>query len=246
MWGITPYVATELALQDHREPKIFRPNIGSDARIDPTSGWRVKLTVNPDFSDVEADQDRLLLDRRSRCSPSAVPSSWRASTSSSRPSRCSPRAASPAARMTRCGRRAVHRQGGRAGLLAAGRAAPRRPGRRHQRENLNSGVLRLQQDLGKRSAISLVASTARATRWFRTTGLDANIHICRGAVHPGAGVQDLEHGGPQGLEAYKLAIHRFDTHSEFWIQLEDIGKRYANPLGYTPVSTSRARTRTCT
>src|SRR5207237_816417 len=101
-----------------------------------------------------------------------------------------------------------------------------------------SGVLRLQQDIGKRSAINLVAVSRKGDKygWFRTTGIDANIHIWEELFIQAQILKSWSDvAGHKNSEAYKLAIHRFDTNSEFWIHLEDIGERYANPLGYTPV-----------
>lgn len=239
-WGITPYVATDFALKTTADRKMFRPNAGFDARIDPTSNMALKLTFNPDFSDVEADQDRLLLDTEEPLLPERRPFFVESEHLFLAPIKIftSRRIAMRPHDQVIGGAQFTGKVGGLGFSLLDVQHRDDPGDGSNERENLNSGVLRLQQDIGKRSAVNLVAVSRHGDKygWFRTTGIDANIHIWEELFIQAQILKSWSDvAGSKNSEAYKIAIHRFDTNSEFWIHLEDIGERYANPLGYTPV-----------
>jgi hypothetical protein len=235
LWSITPYVATEFAVTTNDGKGFFRPRVGADARIDPTPQVALKLTANPDFSDTEEDQPLLILDSEQPLRPERRPFFVESEHLFIAPIRIfTPR------------RIALHQHDrvwggaqltGKVGGLGFAVLDVQHEDDRGDMtfEKVNSGVLRLQQDIGKRSSVSLVAISRKGDDWFRTLGMDANIHIAEEFFAQAQALQTWSPLGTKGAQAYFVDIHRFDTLSEFWIQLQDIGKNYANPLGYTPV-----------
>ncbi|WP_164016564.1 carbohydrate binding family 9 domain-containing protein [Pyxidicoccus trucidator] len=239
-WSVTPYVATDFALKTTESRKMLRPNAGLDARIDPTPWAALKLTVNPDFSDVEADQDRLLLDTDEPLLPERRPFFVESEHLFLAPIKIftSRRIAMKPHDRIWGGGQLTGKVGGLGFALLDVQHEDDPGDGTTIKENLNSGVLRLQHDIGKRSAINLIGVSRYGDKygWFRTAGLDANIHIWEEVFIQAQALKSWsDAAGSKNSEAYKLAIHRFDTNSEFWVHLEDIGERYANPLGYTPV-----------
>ncbi|MBZ4416514.1 carbohydrate binding family 9 domain-containing protein [Myxococcus sp. RHSTA-1-4] len=239
-WSVTPYVATDLALQTTEDRKMFRPKAGFDARLDPVPWAALKLTVNPDFSDVEADQDRLLLDTEEPLLPERRPFFVESEHLFLAPIKIftSRRIAMKPHDQVLGGAQLTGKVGGLGFALLDVQHKDDPGDGTNIKENLNSGIIRLQQDIGKRSAINLIGVSRYGDKygWFRTTGVDANIHIWEEIFIQAQALKSWSDvAGSKDSDAYKFAIHRFDTNSEFWIHLEDIGARYANPLGYTPV-----------
>ncbi|XXF78565.1 carbohydrate binding family 9 domain-containing protein [Myxococcaceae bacterium GXIMD 01537] len=234
-WSITPYVSTEVGIKKVGEQNTFRPNVGVDARVDPTPWLAVKLTVNPDFAQVEADQDRLLFDQEEPLLPERRPffveseqlflSTMNLFTSRSIARRPHDRVYVGAQVVGKVGRTGFalldvqHRDGLGDGTY----------------EDVNSGAVRIQQDLGDRSHINVTALSRKGTAWFGTLGVDANIHLFEEVFVQAQASKAWSPGRPADSDAYRVTFHRFDTLSEFWIQLDDIGKSYFNPLSYTPV-----------
>lgn len=236
MWSVTPYVSTQLALTTSDGRGFFRPNVGADARLDPLPWLALKLTVNPDFADADADQDRLLLDQEAPLLPERRKFFVETEQLFIAPIKMftSRRIALRPHDTVWGGVQLTGKKGGLGfALLDVQHRDDRGDG---TYENVNSGVVRLQQDLGNRSALSLTALNRQGDARFTTVGLDANIHIFEEVFIQAQAAKSWSPLGNRGAEAYHLGIHRFDTLSEFWIQLEDIGKNYANPLGYTPVT----------
>ncbi|MGB1216666.1 MAG: DUF5916 domain-containing protein, partial [Saprospiraceae bacterium] len=63
---LIPYVASTLSRDytDTNQTKVeYKPNIGLDAKFDITSSLNLDVTVNPDFSQVEVDEQVINLDR---------------------------------------------------------------------------------------------------------------------------------------------------------------------------------------
>ncbi|MBN1204713.1 MAG: carbohydrate binding family 9 domain-containing protein [Myxococcaceae bacterium] len=235
-WSITPYVATQFALKANDDRGFFRPNVGADAQIDPVPSVSLKLTANPDFSHVEADQDFLLLDTEEPLLPERRPFFLESEHLFISPINMftSRRIALKPHDRIWGGAQLTGKVGGLAFALLD--VQHRDEAWDQTYENVNSGVLRLQQDLGKRSAISLTLLSRKGDEWFRTVGVDANIHLYEEFFIQAQAAKTWSPLGRHGSEAYHVALHRFDTLSEFWIELEDIGKNYANPLGWTPVT----------
>ncbi|NOK39335.1 carbohydrate binding family 9 domain-containing protein [Corallococcus exercitus] len=246
IFSITPYVATTVALKTTDDRGVFRPNVGADARIDPAPWLSVKLTANPDFSDAEADQSFLLLDTDQPLLPER-----RAFFTESEHLFIAPINVFTSRRIAL---RPHDRVWG--GLQLTGKlgglsfsmmdvqhrdSTGRDANGREVFENVNSGVLRLQQDIGKRSMIALVAIN-RSGRGglfgdsdFQTVGVDGNFHLFEEFFIQAQALKSWSPLGNEDSDAYHVGLHRFDTLSEFWLQFEDIGKNYANPLGWTPV-----------
>lgn len=61
--GNVDYLRNEQSLQVEQKPFIWNRNIGGDAKIALTSGLNLDLTINPDFSQVEVDQQVANLSR---------------------------------------------------------------------------------------------------------------------------------------------------------------------------------------
>ena len=66
-------------------------------------------------------------------------------------------------------------------------------------------------------------------------GVDANLHLYEEFFIQAQAAKSWSPLGNKGAEAFHLGLHRFETNSEFWLQLEDLGKAYGNPLGWTPI-----------
>ncbi len=235
-WSVTPYVSTQLALKSSDGRGFFRPNVGADARIDPTSWLALKLTANPDFADADADQDRLLLDQEAPLLPERRPFFVESEQLFITPIKMftSRRIALRPHDRVWGGVQLTGKKGGLGfALLDVQHRDDRGDG---TYEDVNSGVVRLQQDLGNRSALSVTGLNREGDARFSVVGLDANIHLFEEVFIQAQAAKSWSPLGNSGSEAFHLGIHRFDTLSEFWIQLEDIGKNYANPLGFTPVT----------
>lgn len=234
-WSITPYVATEVGLKTAGNQQTFRPNAGFDARLDPMPWLAVKLTVNPDFAQVEADQDRLLFDQEAPLLPERRPffveseqlflSPINLFTSRRIAQRPHDRVFAGAQVVGKVGKTGFallnvqHRDGRGDGTY----------------EDANSGAFRLQQDLGERSHVNLTALSRKGDFWFGTLAVDANIHMFEEVFLQAQAAKAWSPAGSDGSEAYRVSLHRYDTLSEFWIHLEDIGANYFNPLAYNPV-----------
>lgn len=234
-WSITPYVSTQFALTTKDGRGFFRPNAGADARIDPTPWLALKLTVNPDFADVEADQDRLLLDQEAPLLPERRQFFVESEHLFISPINMftSRRIALHPHDTVWGGAQLTGKQGGLAfALLDVQHRDDRGDG---TYENVNSGIVRLQQDLGNRSALSVTGLNREGDKRFSAAGVEANVHLIEELFLTAQAAKTWSPLGTRGAEAYFLGIHRFDTLSEFWVQLADIGKNYANPLGYVPV-----------
>lgn len=235
IWSVTPYVSTQFALTTNDGRGFFRPNVGADARIDPAPWLALKLTVNPDFADVEADQDRLLLDQEAPLLPERRPFFVETEHLFISPINMftSRRIALRPHDTVWGGAQLTGKKGGLGfALLDVQHRDDRGDG---TFENVNSGIVRLQQDLGNRSAISLTGLNREGDQRFSAAGLEANVHLFEEVFITAQAAKTWSPLGNKGAEAYFLGIHRFDTLSEFWVQLADIGKNYANPLGYVPV-----------
>jgi hypothetical protein len=103
-------------------------------------------------------------------------------------------------------------------------------------ERVNAAVARLQKDLGARSSLSVIGVSRAGDQTHGVVGADANIHIWEEIFVQAQAVKSASPGPSAGAEAYHVGVHRFDTTTEFWLQYEDIGKRFANPLGFIPVT----------
>lgn len=246
IFSITPYVASTVALKYNDDRGTFRPNVGADARIDPAPWLSLKLTANPDFSDAEADQGFLLLDTEAPLLPERRQFFLESEHLFIAPINIF------------TSRRIALRPHDRVwgGLQLTGKVGDlnfammdiqhrdftgKSVEGKDVFENVNSGVLRLQHDIGKRSMISLVALN-RSGRGgifgdsdFQTLGVDGNFHLFEEFFIQAQALRSWSPLGNEDADAYHVGLHRFDTLTEFWLQFEDIGKNYANPLGWTPV-----------
>ncbi|MBU8895763.1 hypothetical protein DRW03_20740 [Corallococcus sp. H22C18031201] len=246
VFSITPYAAATVALKTDDGRGVFRPNVGADARIDPAPWLSMKLTANPDFSDAEADQGFLLLDTEQPLLPERRQFFLESEHLFIAPINVftSRRIALRPHDRVWGGLQLTGKLGGlNFALLDVQHRdlSGRTPDGSEVYENVNSGVVRLQQDLGKRSMLALVAlnRSGRGGLYgdsnFSTVGMDANIHIYEEFFIQAEALRSWSPLGNVDADAYHVGLHRFDTLSEFWLQFEDIGKNYANPLGWTPV-----------
>ncbi len=62
--ALSPYVSLGLSRDNENDERVkFMPNAGLDAKFDLTSSLNLDVTINPDFSQVEVDEQVLNLDR---------------------------------------------------------------------------------------------------------------------------------------------------------------------------------------
>lgn len=214
----------------------FVPNAGIDAAITPTPWMSLRLTVNPDFAQVDVDQDVLWLDTEERLIPERRPFFLEGQDLFVAPinlffsRRVAPR---PHDRVV-------------GGLLAAGKRAgtgfsvldvqtrEERPD--GTTESVNAAVARVQRDLGGRSSVSAIGVSRVGDAKHGATGVDANLHIWEEIFVQAQAAKSFSPAPDRGAEAYHVGVHRFDTTSEFWLQYEDVGANFQTPLGFVPVT----------
>jgi hypothetical protein len=248
---LTPYVGGQLTIPSSSLPAApglaqngfgGTPAGGLDARIDPTTSSRINLTVNPDFAQFDVDQDVLYLNTEERFVPER-----RAFFLESTHLFIAPiqvffsRRIAPSLH--------DHMLGGLEGTGKVGNVAfsvldthslQLRTDGSNTYESVNAGAARFQVDIGKRSQISFLANQRIGDQRFAVVGMDSNIHLFEEWFSQGQFAHSFNPILNQSNDAWHLGIHRFDTTSEYWLDYEDIGKGFLDPLGYIPVIDKRA------
>jgi len=250
IFSATPYLAAQVALPSSplggggqiqqglvpAQGQIFQPNAGVDARVDPVQWASLRLTLNPDFAQFDVDQDVLWLDTEERLVPER-----REFFRESEQLFIAPinlffsRRIAPNRLHDRVlgGAQVVGKKYGLGfSLLDVQSQQVRSDG---GTENVNAGVVRLQQDLGNRSSVSLLGLSRQGDASHRLLGADANLHIWEEWFVQVQAAKTWSPDPSPGAEAYHVGIHRFDTTSEYWLQFEDVGGNFKDPLGYVPV-----------
>jgi hypothetical protein len=233
-FGVTGYVSGQLSLKPGQSPS-FVPNAGVDARFTPAPWASVKLTANPDFAQVDIDQDVLWLDTVERVLPERRPFFLEGGDLFVSPIRLfNSRRIAPQSSDRVFG--GVLATGKRDGLGFSVLDVQSRQHRRNgTQEDSNSAVVRVQKDVGARSAVSAVGLSRFGDTKNGVAGADINLHVWDEFFFLGQAAKSFGPKGDKGAEAYHAEVHRFDTNSEFWLQYEDIGKSFDDPLGYVPV-----------
>lgn len=233
-FGVTGYVSGQLSLKAGQSPS-FLPNVGLDARFTPAPWANVKLTANPDFAQVDIDQDVLWLDTIERPIPERRPFFLEGGDLFVSPIRLfNSRRIAPRAEDRVFG--GIQASGKRDGLgfsVLDVQSRQRRPN--GTSEDTNAAIARVQKDVGARSAVSAVGLSRFGDTRNGVVGADVNLHVWDEFFFLGQAAKSFSPQSARGAEAYHAEVHRFDTNSEFWIQYEDIGKSFDDPLGYIPV-----------
>jgi hypothetical protein len=234
-FGVTGYVAGQLSMKAGQDPS-FLPNLGVDARFTPAPWASVKLTANPDFAQVDINQDVLWLDTIERPIPERRPFFLEGSDLFVSPIRLF--------NSRRIAPRSEDRIFG--GVLATGKrdglgfsvldVQSRQRAPDGTKEDTNAAIVRVQKDMGARSAVNAIGVSRIGDTRKGVAGADVNLHVWDEFFFLGQAARSFGPMGDRSAEAYHAEIHRFDTNSEFWVQYEDIGKNFDAPLGYIPVT----------
>lgn len=231
---LTGYASGQVSFGAGRDTEL-RPNAGIDAAISPTPWLSLKLTANPDFAQVDVDQDVLWLDTEEHILPERRPFFLEGNDLFIAPIQLFN------------SRRVAPRPHDRVlgGALAVGKL--QRTGfsvldiqAREERpdgtvEDVNHSVARVQQDLGDRSSVSAIGIGRMGSTRHGVAGVDANIHIWEEVFVQAQAARSFAAGPDSGAEAFHAGVHRFDTNNEFWLQYEDVGASFQDPLGFIPV-----------
>jgi len=260
---VTPYISTQLVLPPTslspgvpldssissqglslpiaNSGMIFAPNAGVDATIDPTSWASLKLTLNPDFAQFDVDQDVLYLNTEERYIPERRQFFREGQELFITPITLffSRRIAPHAYQGDHVwgGAQLVGKKGGTSFSLLDVQYTEN-PENGSATENVNAGVVRLQQDLGNRSSVSVIGLNRLgdiANLKNTLLGADANLHLFEEFFMQLQAAKSWSAVGPSASEAYHVGIHRYTTLSEVWLEVEDIGKNFRDFLGYVPV-----------
>ncbi|MFM7201001.1 MAG: DUF5916 domain-containing protein [Myxococcota bacterium] len=249
----TPYLATQVGNQPARmpDPKLaldlpsgdtlglgLRP--GLDARWDVNRSTTVKLTVNPDFAQVDVDADVLWLDTEERQIAERRPFFLEGDHLFVAPIQLffSRRIASHPDDVVLAGVQATGKyQSTGFNLLDVQSLEDRGDG---TLESINYGIARVQQDFGKRSAVSVLGLNREGDDAYRVLGIDANIHLFNEWFTQMQVAKNWNPIADDQTWAFHAGIHRFDTTSEYWLDYQDIGKNFFNPMGFIPVIDKRA------
>lgn len=260
--SVTPYVSTQLALPPTASTPYgsttqplnnglsfplgtkgmaFAPNAGLDVSFDPVNWASMKLTLNPDFAQFDVDQDVLYLNTEERYIPerrqffregqelfNTLPILLFYSR------RIGPHP--DVGDHVWGGLQLVGKKGGTSfSIFDTQYTENQRNG--SPTENVNAGVIRIQQDLGNRSSVSLLGLDRAGSRIYSNSllGADAIIHLFDEFFLQAQAAKTWSAVPNTGAEAYHVGIHRYDTVSEYWIEYEDIGKNFRDFLGYIPV-----------
>ncbi len=233
-FGVTGYVSGQVSMKAGQSPSFF-PNLGVDARFTPAPWASVKLTANPDFAQVDINQDVLWLDTIERPIPERRPFFLEGGDLFVSPIRLfnSRRIAPRSEDRVFGGVLATGKRDGLGFSVLDVQSRQRRPD--GTREDVNAAVVRVQKDLGTRSAVNAIGISRIGDAKHGVAGADVNINVWNEFFFLGQVAKSFGPEGARGSEAYHAEVHRFDTNSEFWIQYEDIGKSFDDPLGYIPV-----------
>jgi hypothetical protein len=231
---LTGYASAQVSAAGGKATR-FTPNAGIDAAITPTPWMSLKLTVNPDFAQVEVDQDVLWLDTEERFIPERRPFFLEGNDLFVAPLQVffSRRIAPKPHDRVVAGMQAVGKRGGTGFSVLDVQAREERPD--GTEESVNAAVARVQRDLGDRSSVSAIGVSRVGDVARGTAGADANIHIWEEIFVQAQAAKNFGPEGDRNAEAYHIGVHRFDTTSEFWLQYEDVGKNFLTPLGFVPV-----------
>lgn len=239
MFGITGYVAGAIHIPEHGKVGFF-PNMGVDIRFSPFNWGSLKLTVNPDYSQVNIDQDVLWLNPEERQLPERRPFFLEGGELFIAPIQLfySRRIAPRADDRVWGGLQAVGKKDGLGFSVMHTVSEENHPGK--PSEIVNSTVARFQKDVGKRSAINVLGVSRIGDTQAGVVSADANINLAEEVFVTGQIAKSMGRKSAEASEAYQAGIHRFDTTSEVWLQYEDIGKNFDAPLGYVPVLDKRS------
>lgn len=245
---ITPYVAAQGGNTPSLMPEprttvgalglALRP--GLDARWDPNRATTLKLTVNPDFAQVDVDADVLWLDTEERQIAERRPFFLEGDHLFVAPIQMffSRRIASHPDDVVIAGLQATGKWGSTAFNLLDVQTLEKRAD--SSLEPINYGVMRLQQDFGKRSSVSVLGLNREGDDAYRVLGADANIHLYREWFTQLQLAKNWNPVDNRDTHAQHVGLHRFDTNSEYWIDYQDIGAHFYNPMGFIPVIDKRA------
>lgn len=232
---VTAYVSGQVSTARGRGYELT-PNAGLDAVITPFPWISTKLTVNPDFAQVEVDQDVLWLDTEERFIAERRPFFMEGNELFISPiqmffsRRIAPR---PHDRVL-AGLQTVGKRDGLGFSALDVLSLEQRPD--GTEETVNATVARFQKDIGDRSSLSVIGVGRAGDEAYGTFGADANIHIWEEIFMQAQAVKNFNPVSNDGAEAFHVGVHRFNTTTEFWLQYEDVGKNFANPLGFIPVT----------
>lgn len=241
----TPYVSAQMPLPasplpnapaglpaQAPQPLQVAPNAGVDVRIEPTDWASLSLTLNPDFAQVDVDQDVLWLDTEERFIPERRQFFREGQHLFIAPLNVfySRRIANKPHDRLLGGILATGKHGGVGfNLLNTLSLEGRSDG---SMESVNAAVARVQVDIGKRSAVSLLGENRAGDFSHQLLGADANLHLFEEFFLQAQAVKTWSPDPSPGAEAYHVGLHRFDTLTEFWLQFEDVGKNFQAPLGF--------------
>lgn len=245
---ITPYVSAQVGNQPTflPEPRVQTGDVGLalrpglDARWDPNRATTLKLTVNPDFAQVDVDADVLWLDTEERPIAERRPFFLEGDHLFVAPIQMyfSRRIASHPNDVVLAGLQATGKYGGTAFNFLDVQTREARSDA--TQESINYGVLRVQQDFGKRSSVSVLGLNRQGDDAYRVLGVDANVHLFQEWFTQLQVAKNWNPVADDQTLAIHAGIHRFDTNSEYWLDYQDIGANFFNPMGFIPVLDKRA------
>ncbi|EYF07384.1 carbohydrate binding family 9 domain-containing protein [Chondromyces apiculatus] len=231
---LTAYASTQIWGSAGSGPELV-PNAGLDAVLSPTPWMSLKLTVNPDFAQVDIDQDVLWLDTEEHTIPERRPFFREGNDLFIAPMQIffSRRIAPKPHDRVVGGVLAVGKLDRTAFSVLDVQSREERPD--GTVENVNAAVTRVQQDLGKRSNVSALGISRVGDVTAGVAGADSNLHIYEEIFIQAQAAKSFGPTPDKGAEAFHVGVHRFNTTSEFWLQYEDIGESFSSPLGYIPI-----------
>lgn len=241
MIGITGYVGGALHMPERGNVSFF-PNAGVDVRFSPFNWGSLKLTVNPDYSQVNIDQDVLWLNPEERQLPERRPFFLEGGDLfiAPLPLFYSRRIAPRADDRVWAGVQAVGKKDGLGFSVMHVLSEEHLSAGSKRTELVNSTVARFQKDIGKRSAVNALGLSRLGDTQAGVVSADINLNVAEEIFVTGQIAKSTGRKPDEGSEAFQAGIHRFDTTSEVWLQYEDIGKNFDTPLGYIPILDKRS------